>query len=511
MRTATQLRQSFGRVSESKSESPFGRQVRRAGKLAGIAFAALFGCNAANAQRPKKSPASNQRAPLLQQNGIMTRCTLLLLLAAVAGGITSLTLEVPPQGTLLAGASLRIIFNATYTGAAANVTTERLVPYFDGAQYGAEVGFASFDAASGVARGEAWIPLSWSTAASRRLTLSAQGPASAGPSIGLPPPAGALLSNVATIAVTPRAPQRPHALQPGDPLLSLAWEPWFTPLNSYWGTAPGGPPGAGIAEAIPTVGRYASVGLEVLRTHAAQFVQAGVDVLLVDWTNNLWGITVWEQRQPYAQELFNATDLAFGVYAGLRAEGWDVPRFLLLLGLDNGPTTPLPALMGELDYIALHYLANASAGGIDSFVLLDGKPLVIIFDGTGRDDSGITHPSFTLRFMASQLQSTPDFARRGIWSWMDGTMEPIITLDPHNTSVSEAVTIAPAFFAGDGWLNKAVAAGRSGGLTLLLELANLLGETVGKGRPLPKFVNVCQWNEFAGQAVGSATYEDSYR
>ena len=42
------------------------------------------------------------------------------------------------------------------------------------------------------------------------------------------------------------------------------------------------PPGAGVAEAIPSIGRYASVSLDAMRTQAAQFVQAGVDALVVD-------------------------------------------------------------------------------------------------------------------------------------------------------------------------------------------------------------------------------------
>jgi hypothetical protein len=228
------------------------------------------------------------------------------------------------------------------------------------------------------------------------------------------------------------------------------------------------------------------------------------------------GCDSWENRSPGIQEIINATDLTFGVYAGLRAEGWDVPRLILLCGLDNGPTTPLPALKAELDYIASAYLGNASAGGASSFVDLDGGPLVLIFDGTGADHSGYSHPNFTIRWMASQLQSTPDFAKRGYWSWMDGTLQPEVTLSPSNASVNEASTLAPAFFAQGGWLNSALAVGRSGGMSLLSELSFVLGVTAGVP-PAPSastltFLNVCQWNEFAGEAQGPAgtSYEDSY-
>ena len=121
-----------------------------------------------------------------------------------------------------------------------------------------------------------------------------------------------------------------------------------------------------------------------------------------------------------------------------------------------------------------------------------------------------THANFTLRWMASQLQSTPDFARRGIWSWMDASLKPVVTLDPHNASALEAATLAPAFFGAGGWLNSALAVGRSGGLTLLAELSALMSATAATG--LPRFVNVCQWNEYAGTPEGGpgTSYEDSY-
>jgi hypothetical protein len=191
--------------------------------------------------------------------------------------------------------------------------------------------------------------------------------------------------------VAPRVPARGvPALGPDDPMLTVYFETWFTPLNFYWQSYSGGPRGAGVAEAIPSVGRYASVSLDAMRTQAAQFVQASIDALVVDWTNNCWlpGCDSWDHRSLGICELINATDLLFGVYAGLRrSEGWPVPRLVLLLGLDNGPTTPLPALEAELDYIATAYLGNETAGGAESFVVLEGKPLVIIFDGSGADHS----------------------------------------------------------------------------------------------------------------------------
>jgi hypothetical protein len=61
--------------------------------------------------------------------------------------------------------------------------------------------------------------------------------------------------------------------------MTVYFETWFTPLNWYWQG------GADIAEAIPSIGRYASVNLVAMRSQAAHFIQAGVDALVIDWTN----------------------------------------------------------------------------------------------------------------------------------------------------------------------------------------------------------------------------------
>lgn len=108
-----------------------------------------------------------------------------------------------------------------------------------------------------------------------------------------------------------------------------------------------------------------------------------------------------------------------GVYASLRAvEGWDVPNFVLLLGLNNGPSTPLPALRGELDYMVSAYLANATLGPA-VFEHLDGRPLVLIFDGSGTNHSDYAHPNFTIRWMSSQNEASGN-ANKGYWSECDG-------------------------------------------------------------------------------------------
>jgi hypothetical protein len=438
---------------------------------------------------------------------------LLLFARHSSAAITSISLSVTASYpslptsplTVPAGAVLRVDYNATLTsGDVGNATLGLLYPYFNGGQFGSEVGFFFTSPDATQSGGHAFIPTSpgWSGSVTLQLAALPLGGLS-GFTTGAPPPTGAVLSNPVTFTVQPAVPARSLPHLPSQPYLTMYFETWFTPLNFNWG----GPDGQGSGEGIPIIGRYPSVALDSIRTQAMWFIEMNVDVVVVDWTNNLWQIPSWGQRNPNIQELVNATALHAGVYASLRdKEGWDVPQFLLLLGLDNGPVTPLPALLEQLDYIESAYVNNATLGP-ETFVQLDGKPLVVIFDGGGESlKENITHPAFTLRWMSSQNQDS-GLNAKGFWSWMDGVVAPMLTLAPGNPNVVESATLAPAFFAGGGWLDRSSAMGRSGGLTLVQEFANVM---VGAGGRDVSFLHSCQWNEYAGQANGAQEYVDSY-
>lgn len=56
-----------------------------------------------------------------------------------------------------------------------------------------------------------------------------------------------------------------------------------------------------------------------------------------------------------------------------------------------------------------------------------GKPLAVLFDSSGTVHDNFTHPAFTVRWMASQLQSN-HYQNRGYWSWMDAQATAIVTM-----------------------------------------------------------------------------------
>ncbi len=146
----------------------------------------------------------------------------------------------------------------------------------------------------------------------------------------------AALSNSIEVQVQVRA--REHRRADPPMLVGMEWEPWFTRTNDIWT----------LAEAVPLVGLYDSFNPLVVLQHAYWMVDAGVDFIVVDWTNNLWGVPHWADRGVYAQELINATTFTIAQYDRLRRAGVPVPKVVLLLGLDNGAAEPVGCLMEEV-------------------------------------------------------------------------------------------------------------------------------------------------------------------
>ena len=305
--------------------------------------------------------------------------------------------------------------------------------------------------------------------------------------LGQPVPSGWIASPQQTLQVTAAditVPSHPQHL------VGIEYEPWFTPLNLRWKNA----------EGIPLLGLYQSTDASILRQHALWLDRAGVNFLLIDWSNNLWGKTSWSQRAPNVRQLVGSTTDLMNTYATMRSEGLPTPQVTLLLGLDNGPTTTTTALNEEMAWIYQNYVQNPNYKGL--WVQYLGKPLMVIFNGGGPGETANQPPvstaDFTVRWMGSQLQSN-QLASAGYWSWMDGTVHPVVT---SYHGAPEALTVTPAFFGAGGWTG-AQAMARLGGTTYLREFAEAM-------QVQPHFLLINQFNEFAGEAPSAALHADTY-
>jgi len=311
---------------------------------------------------------------------------------------------------------------------------------------------------------------------------------------------------------------------PSETLFGIQWEPWFTGGVRRWHTA----------QAVPLMGFYDSYNRDVTRQHILWFMDLGVDFILPDWSNHIWGCRHWDERSDGVNAILHATQLALETLAEMRDEGLPVPQVALMPGLSNGRPATMEALNEELAWIYHNYLRNPRFKGL--WQIYEGKPLVVILD-----TAAIAHPQakaevafripffkqtlemsaeeldafraaqgpvddthFTVRWMSSQNQTTRHH-ELGYWSWMDGVIDPPVT---YRDGVAEAVTVTPSFFNALGWTGPG-AYGRRGGATYLETFKVAL-------RHRPKVVLLHQFNEYSGQPEGQGygpernIYVDTY-
>jgi hypothetical protein len=329
-------------------------------------------------------------------------------------------------------------------------------------------------------------------------------------------------SNVIEITVIRR--QMPVINNSGT-LFGMEWESWFIDDKNGWQSS----------QAVPSIGFYDSYNADVLRQQVLWMIDLGVNFIIPDWSNHIWGCKHWNERDPSTNKILHTTQLFLETLAKMRAEGIDVPKVAIMPGLSNGVPATMAALNEELDWIYQNYLRNPRFN--DLWQIYDGKPLILILD-TGamanadakseqafrisffkmtlglsaekldslraNEKVKVDDSHFTVRWMSSQNQAT-EHNKLGYWTWMDGITEHPIT---YKDGAAEAGTVSTAFFDGDGW-KAPTAHGRRGGATYI--------ETFNWSYShKPKFILLHQFNEFSGQSEDNGygpnhnIYLDSY-
>lgn len=276
-----------------------------------------------------------------------------------------------------------------------------------------------------------------------------------------------------------------------DSLIGIQYEPWFYGAQS-WKTA----------EAVPLLGKY-TTDPPTIAKHFAEFEQLGFDWLLLDWSNMLRMQPAWEQHVGETHRLEDKTAVVFETARQLRQQGKYAPRLVFMLGLQNGLPVPdgVERLNGMLAWLKQNYLDRPEYK--DLWLYDGGKPLLTILFIT-RDScadlkatiaAGKLHTQdWTVRWMASQLQNS-HAEQCGMWSWMDGVIPQVLT---RRDGAPEAIVVTPAAFQlpAKGWTAPSAIA-RDHGVPYLESWKPVFALR-------PKYVQVHQWNEFAGHDQGPA-------
>ncbi len=252
---------------------------------------------------------------------------------------------------------------------------------------------------------------------------------------------------------------------PSNTLIGMEYETWFGPTVNNW---------AG-REATPILGLYNSTNATVIRQEADWLIWAGVNFIIIDWSNN-WGAN-WQNG--VAWYIINATSDLFTVYHEMALEGHTVPKITILLPYAPNTGATVSEVQYQANWIYKHYIENASYNSLWLYYL--GKPLILMY--TNGPNPSAPHfwedPNFTVRYMAAFLEVGNPY---GDWSWIDDGIPPVVV---YNHGYPEAVTVTVAWS-----YYPFPVMGRNNGATYLEEWQTPL-------QAKPSFIIINQWNEFA--------------
>lgn len=267
------------------------------------------------------------------------------------------------------------------------------------------------------------------------------------------------------------------------------------------------------------MGKYSSYDVNILKKHEEWFEYLGIDWLVLDWTNFLIAKTPWEEHRDATGEAEETTKLVFKTYRQLELEGKHPPKLVFMMPLfKSAATIPIgiKRMNAVVEWADKSFLNNPDFRS--QLLEVDGKPLMLLpWWGANVHTSGMTcadlakltdqipAPRWTVRWMGTQMDDS-HVDECGYWSWMDGTIRQKVTF---KNGAPEVTDVTPSTFpfafteAGlklrSGWLDPH-AVGRDHGAPYL-ESWKVAFEN------RPRFLQIHQWNEFAGQPDGAGMGE----
>jgi hypothetical protein len=268
--------------------------------------------------------------------------------------------------------------------------------------------------------------------------------------------------------------QRVTVTPPGERRVGIAYTTWHQNgrWTKVWGT--------------PELGFYRSFDRPVIRRHAEWLVEAGVDFILIDWSNDLNYQPGQAKHLSDFDMIEGATRAIFEEYAKLEHR----PRISIMLGCPGDPrATRNGKLTRKADQVYQEYVANPQFRPLIEDYL--GKPLLVVYVNTPSPwQHGVPDwkdSRFTVRFMTGfitqqhRLMAPGRVSRYGYWSWEDRGEQTYPIFNDH----PEAMVVTAC------WRDdlECRAPGRRNGQTFREQWAR--ARTIG-----PKFALAGTWNEW---------------
>lgn len=266
---------------------------------------------------------------------------------------------------------------------------------------------------------------------------------------------------------------------PSERLVGIAYTTWHhrLPWQGVWGE--------------PELGFYKSDDRAVIRQHAEWLVDAGVDFIWIDWSNNVNYIP-GETPDPVFDMIEGSVKVLFEEYARLPRH----PKISIFAGVTGAPEAATDGrLQKKADQIYRDYVANP----VYRPLLQDyqGKPLLVVYVNTPSPwQEGVPKwddDRFTVRWMTgyvteqSNLRTPGLVSKYGYWSWEDRGLQTY----PIHDGKPEAMVVTASWRRQSepdqpGYIPEAP---RDGGKTFRNQWARAC--EIG-----PKFAMVVSWNEW---------------
>jgi hypothetical protein len=195
--------------------------------------------------------------------------------------------------------------------------------------------------------------------------------------------------------------------------VGVTYSAWFPPLTgAKWGT--------------PVLGVYNSSDETVIERHAEWLRDAGVDFIVVDWTNNIEHVYGVQDNNLYYIEA--ATEKIYEVFA--RVE--NAPKIVIASGIDSASKAAMFAngtMQRRADEMWEHFYGNPKYEKLN--FNFKGQPLLMMYLATpavtSKDGKQIfDDPRYTERFFTgflgqqpNQIRSGTRISKNGFWSWWE--------------------------------------------------------------------------------------------
>ena len=271
---------------------------------------------------------------------------------------------------------------------------------------------------------------------------------------------------------------------PAQRRVGIAYTTWHqnATWKNTWGT--------------PLNGFYASDDRAVIRRHAQQLADAGVDFAWVDWSNDIGYVYDPNKKRPDFDMIEGATFTLFDEWARMRDAGQKTPNISIFLGVTGAPAAADDGrLQSKADKLWNQFVANPV---YRSLIEMDGgKPLLVVYVNTPSPfQSGVpkwNDPRFTVRWMTGYVTQQSalrdgEISKYGYWSWEDRGPQTFPVVDGHPEAMVINAATRPQGKPGDkGYIP---AATRDNGATF--------GKSWARAREIgPKYAMIVSWNEWS--------------